>query len=141
MHNVKQLGMMWNFLTLGGQKSSFDLLKKNVDILIEMMTQKTAGQRPDRPNDAPWKDMETVMNCIICEAVALVLDEKCSAWIEVYEKSRESNVESNGIQPKSTCHGYYECPTCDEWLDFRQNSGKRVNFCPCCGVKLNWDDI
>lgn len=41
--------------------------------LRKMMTQKTAGQRKDKPKDLSWDNLERVKVTIICEAMALVL--------------------------------------------------------------------
>ena len=42
---AEQLGMMWNFLKMGNQKANVPLLKEYVYDLIQLMTQKTAGQK------------------------------------------------------------------------------------------------
>ena len=44
-----------------------------VNTLIKMTTQKTAGQRDNKPNDVPFESLEMLKWAIICEAVALVL--------------------------------------------------------------------
>ena len=64
---------MWNFLKNGKQKSNIPVLKNLVNTLIKMTTQKTAGQRDDKPNDVPFESLEMLKWAIICEAVALVL--------------------------------------------------------------------
>lgn len=49
---------------------------KNENVKMElrkMMTQKTAGQRKDKPKDLSWDNLERVKVTIICEAMALVL--------------------------------------------------------------------
>lgn len=40
--------------------------------LRQMLMQKTAGQRKDRPKDLSWDNLERVKVTIICEAMALV---------------------------------------------------------------------
>ena len=40
--------------------------------LRQMLMQKTAGQRKDRPKDLSWENLERVKVTIICEAMALV---------------------------------------------------------------------
>lgn len=64
---------MWVMLQRGGQKSNIPALKQLVDDWLKMATQKTAGQRKDRPKDLSWDNLERVKMGILCEAVALVL--------------------------------------------------------------------
>ena len=42
---AEQFGMMWDFLKMGKQKANIPLLKEYVFDFIQLMTQKTAGQR------------------------------------------------------------------------------------------------
>ena len=72
---AEQLGMMWNFLKIGNQKAKIPLLKEYVFDLIQLMTQKTAGQRGNK-TDISFDDIETIKNCIVLEAMALVLSGK-----------------------------------------------------------------
>ena len=65
--------MMWRFLMDGGQKANIPELKSNVYDLIQMTTQKTAGQRKNQPTHIDWNNMEMTMFMIVIEAVALVL--------------------------------------------------------------------
>lgn len=48
-------------------------LKEFVAQWVQMVTQKTAGQRKGRPKDISWDNIERVKMGILCEAVALVL--------------------------------------------------------------------
>lgn len=64
---------MWTMLQRGGQKSNISVLKELVNEWVQMVTQKTAGQRKDRPKDLSWDNLERVKMGILCEAVALVL--------------------------------------------------------------------
>lgn len=64
---------MWTMLQRGGQKSNISVLKELVNEWVQMATQKTAGQRKDRPKDLSWDNLERVKMGILCEAVALVL--------------------------------------------------------------------
>lgn len=41
-----------------------------------MTTQKTAGQRADKPKDVPFESIHMLQWAIVCEAVALVLSGK-----------------------------------------------------------------
>ena len=59
---AEQLGMMWNFLKMGNQKANVPLLKEYVYDLIQLMTQKTAGQRGNK-NDISFDDIETIWKC------------------------------------------------------------------------------
>ena len=64
---------MWVMLQRGGQNSNIPALKQLVNDWVKMTTQKTAGQRKDRPKDLSWENLERVKMGILCEAVALVL--------------------------------------------------------------------
>lgn len=72
---AEQLGMMWDFLKMGKQKANITLLQEYVYDLIQLMTQKTAGQRGNK-TDISFYDIETIKNCIVIEATALVLSGK-----------------------------------------------------------------
>ena len=65
--------MNFDFLKYRTQKSNIPNLKKLVNTLIKMTTQKTAGQRNDKRNDVPFESIEMLQWAIVCEAVALVL--------------------------------------------------------------------
>ena len=64
---------MWAFLQMGGQKSNVPSLKEHCEVLRKLMTQKTAGQRPNKPSDISFDDVYTVMNFIVIEAMCLYL--------------------------------------------------------------------
>jgi hypothetical protein len=64
---------MWAFMQMGGLKADYPALKEACMELRKMMTQKTAGQRKDKPKDLSWDNLERVKVTIICEAMALVL--------------------------------------------------------------------
>ena len=49
---------MWSFLQMGGLKSNYPALKGACMELRQMMMQKTAGQRKDRPHDIPFDNLE-----------------------------------------------------------------------------------
>ena len=63
---------MWHFLKDGGQKENIPALKEYVYDLIQMATQKDAGQRGNAKN-IPWEHLDMTMFSIVCEATALVL--------------------------------------------------------------------
>lgn len=64
---------MWHFMEMGGLKANYPALKEACMEMRQMIMQKTAGQRKDRPKDIPWENWERVKVTIICEAMALVL--------------------------------------------------------------------
>ena len=64
---------MWAFLQMGWQKSNIPALKEHCEILRKLMTQKTAGQRADKPSDISFAELDTVMNVIVIEAMCLYL--------------------------------------------------------------------
>jgi len=72
---AEQLSMMWDFLKMGNQRANIPLLKEYVFDLIQLMTQKTAGQRGNKA-DISFDDIETIKNCIVIEAMSLVLSGK-----------------------------------------------------------------
>ena len=64
---------MWKFLMDKGQKENIPALKEYVYDLIEMTTQKTAGQRSKTKNDINWDELDMTLMSIVIEATALVL--------------------------------------------------------------------
>lgn len=69
-------GMMWAMFQKGNQKANLDELEELVNTLIHAATQKTAGQRADKPNDINYDRLEMISWQIAIEATALVLDER-----------------------------------------------------------------
>lgn len=67
--------MIWSFLQPHHQEANINLLKEAVNDLIQMTTQKTAGQRTGS-KDLSFDNLDRVQFTIICEAVALVLSGK-----------------------------------------------------------------
>lgn len=65
--------IMWKFLMDKGQKENIPALKEYVFDLIEMTTQKTAGQRKETNNDISWDELDMMLMSIVIEATALVL--------------------------------------------------------------------
>lgn len=63
---------MWSFLMDKGQKANIPALKEYVYDLIQLTTQKDAGQRGKSKNIS-FDDVDMVMFSIVCEATALVL--------------------------------------------------------------------
>ena len=66
------LDTMWSFMQMGGLNANYPALKEACMELRQMLMQKTAGQRKDRPKDLSWDNLERVKVTIICEAMALV---------------------------------------------------------------------
>ncbi len=67
---------MWDFLKDRKQKTNVKALKNAVYTLIGMSTQKTAGQRSNKPKDMSFEVLELLKWQIVCESVALVLSGK-----------------------------------------------------------------
>lgn len=57
----------------GGEPFDPDLLEELVTDLLHMATQKTAGQRKDKPRDLPFENLERIRMGILAEATMLVL--------------------------------------------------------------------
>lgn len=63
---------MWHFLMDKGQKENIPALKEYVYDLIQMTTQKTAGQRKETKH-INWGKLDMTLMSIVIEATALVL--------------------------------------------------------------------
>lgn len=74
--NEVEMDKTWDFLKYRKQKANVPMLKKLVNTLIKMTTQKTAGQRADKPNDVPFGSLQMLQWAIVCESVVLVLSGK-----------------------------------------------------------------
>ena len=69
-----QLDFMLNFLKFGNGKSNIPALKKHLDMLRQMMIQRTGGQEQYRKSHhIPLEDLGTIANCIVFEAMQLYL--------------------------------------------------------------------
>jgi hypothetical protein len=65
---------MWHFLMDGGQEANIPELKESVYNLIQMTTQKTAGQKPyAKSTHISWETLDMEIMRIVIEATALVL--------------------------------------------------------------------
>lgn len=64
---------MWYFLMDKGQKENIPALKEAVYRLIQMTTQKTAGQRATKKTDINWDSLDMELMRIVIEATCLVL--------------------------------------------------------------------
>lgn len=66
--------LMWRFLMDKGQKENIPELKASVYRLIQMTTQKTAGQPGyAKPTHISWETLDMELMRIVIEATALVL--------------------------------------------------------------------
>lgn len=66
---------MWTFLSMGGQK------------LLRMVKQKNAGQKEyAKKDDISFDLIDPIKWSIICEAVALCLDERFEKVIELFKE-------------------------------------------------------
>lgn len=63
---------MWQFFMDGGQQANIPALKVYVYDLIQMATQKTAGQRRGG-KDMSWEQLDMTVWSIVIEATALVI--------------------------------------------------------------------
>lgn len=69
-----QLDFMLNFLKFGNGKSNIPALKKYLDMLRQMIIQKTGGQEKySKSQYIPLEDLGTIANCIVFEAMQLYL--------------------------------------------------------------------
>lgn len=64
---------MWQMFMTFGQRANVDQLKEYVYDLIQMSTQKTAGQRAEKKKDLDFHDLDMTLWGIVIEATALVL--------------------------------------------------------------------
>lgn len=85
------LTTMWSFLQMGGQKSNVPALKECCETLQKAMTQKTAGQRKNKPSDVNWDELDAVINGIVIEAMALYL----SGDLEKMEVMDDGDIDTN----------------------------------------------
>lgn len=68
---------MWKFLMDKGQKANIPALKEYVYNLIQLTTQKTAGQdKYKKGNEINFDDLDMTLMSIVVEATALVLSGK-----------------------------------------------------------------
>ena len=78
---------MWTFLAMGGQKGNPEILNDYVQKLLRMVKQKNAGQKGYAKKDDILFDLiDPIKWGIICEAVALCLDEKFPEIIELFKE-------------------------------------------------------
>ena len=104
----EMLDTMWSFLQMGGLKADYPVLKEACMELRQMMMQKTAGQRKDKPKDLSFDNLERVKATIICEAMALVL----SGEYEPKESKAKSNTETDITSPEEMARylmGFCRC--------------------------------
>jgi hypothetical protein len=77
---------MWQFLMTKGQKANVPQLKEYVYDLIQMTTQKTAGQpRYAKAEHIDWRNLDMVLMSIVIEATALILSGELDNTVESQE--------------------------------------------------------
>ena len=65
---------MWTFLQMGNQEPNVPLLKKSIQDLITMMTQKNSGQKENNKKSINWEEnFDMTIITIVCESVGLYL--------------------------------------------------------------------
>ncbi len=122
---------MWSFLQMGGLKANYPALKEACMELRQMMMQKTAGQRKDRPQDMSWDNFERVKATIVVEAMALVLsgdlEEAPVAKVPSEEEKAEmvESAKKNAEELKDFCFEW-DCAVCP----FERGSKKCALYCP-----------
>ena len=78
-----QLDFMWNFLKMGSGKPNIESLKRHLDMLRQLMIQKTGGQDNYKKSyEIGFEDLGTIVNCIVIETMQLYL----SGGLEKIEK-------------------------------------------------------
>ncbi|WP_317313212.1 hypothetical protein [Absicoccus porci] len=82
---------MWRFLMTGKQKGNPQLLKEYVYDLIQMATQKTAGQRGNK-KDISFDELQPLEWSIIIEATCLVLSGQIDKLIEDKGENNDQNI-------------------------------------------------
>lgn len=148
-----QLELMWNFLKMGNGKPNISALKENLDALRQILIQKTAGQEPyKKPHEIPFEDYDTIINCIVIEAMQLYLSGaldksknagpvKSGHWI--FKKrtklvstgiARVAEDKTAVIMKKHTTIKVPYCSICGERGD---NEGDATPFCPNCGARMD----
>lgn len=71
--NEEKLENFALWTALQNQKANIPLLKEAVEELCQMLTQKSAGQRKNRPKDVPFYSLPRIKMTILVEATTLVL--------------------------------------------------------------------
>lgn len=79
---------MWTFLAMGGQKGNPEILNYYAQKLLRMAKQKNAGQKGYAKNeDISFDLIDPIKWGIICEAVALCLDERFPKVLELFKET------------------------------------------------------
>lgn len=66
---IRGMYVLGNFM--GPMEPNVDILKEACGDLLQMLQQKTAGQRADKPKDISWDSLERVQAILIIETLAL----------------------------------------------------------------------
>ncbi len=78
------LGVMFAFMQMGNYElgpADILLLKDSCERLRRMMTQKTAGQRRDKPEDVSFDELDVITNSIVLGAMTLYLSGKLDTML------------------------------------------------------------
>ena len=83
---------MWSMFWMSHdtQKADIDQLEDDIKTLIQMTTQKTAGQRRDTMKDVSWDNLERIQMNIICGATTLYLTGCLDDMRELIRRKRDS---------------------------------------------------
>lgn len=76
---IRDMYMLGNFK--GPMEPNVEALKEACGDFLQMLQQKTAGQRKDKPKDISWENMERVQATIIIETLALYEN----GWLDRFE--------------------------------------------------------
>lgn len=126
---------MWSFLQMGGLRSNYPALKNACMEMRQLLMQKTAGQRKDRPQDMSWDNFERVKATIVVEAMALVLSGDLEEAPVAKVPSEEEKVEmvesakKNAEELKDFCFEW-DCAVCP----FERGMKKCALKCPSSWV-------
>ena len=127
---------MWQMFMTFGQQGNVQALKDYVYDLIQMATQKTAGQRADKRKDLDFNDLDMTLWGIVIEATALVLSGELDNKI-INQKGHWEWVQYD-YNPK---FGNWHCSECRcvvlECVDKEKKGGIPLyKYCPQCGAKM-----
>lgn len=127
-----QLELMWSFLKMGNGMPNISALKGNLDLLRQMMIQKTAGQDPyGKSHEIPYEYLDTIINCIVIETMQLYLSGGLDNLGDVMPVKHGHWVE--------TAHKGYKCSLCN-CLSSLFDENLKSEFCPWCGAKMDGGD-
>ena len=80
---------MWNFLKDGKQRASLEEMQELTYLLTQAMTQMTAGQRSNKPNDIDYNRIDMITWQLAMSAMCLVLDTRFEKFKEFFTTEEE----------------------------------------------------